>query len=466
MPSISRSSRRFIFMVLASVSCLSAAAQGSSRAEQIDQIVRGHMQQQKIPGLAVAVVKNGKTLVAKGYGTANLEYRVPVTPATLFQSGSVGKQFTAVAVMLQVEDRKLALDDSLTKYFPDAPRTWEPITVRQLLTHTSGIPDYSETDIELRKDYTEEEFIRVAYTLSLEFEPGSRWSYSNTGYVLLGILVRKVSGRFYGDVLKERVFKPLKMETARIISEADIIPNRAAGYRLVDGEIKNQEWVAPSLNTTADGALYVSLKDMLAWDSGLRSGAVLRPKSWKQMYTPVVLKSGKNFPYGFGWFVDVFSGQRCLWHSGAWQGFRTYISRYIDEDLTVIVLANLADANLEPLIKGIASLFNPALAMPKPITDREPDVTAQLRALLAAAANEKLIHTDFAFAPRGFFPDTAQAYSKLLHALGPLRRLSLVQQREEGDDRTFRYEALYDARTVQVWLGLTPDKKITVFRLR
>ncbi len=137
---------------------------------------------------------------------------------------------------------------------------------------------------------------------TLQFEPGAKWEYSNTGYLLLGAIIRKVSGQFYGDLLAERVFRPLGMSTARVISEADIVPHRAAGYQLVDGQLKNQDWVAPSLNTTADGALYLSALDMIAWDRGLRAGAILKPESWKQVYTPVRLNSGENYPYGFGWW--------------------------------------------------------------------------------------------------------------------------------------------------------------------
>ena len=259
------------------------------------------MREQKVPGIALAIIKDGVVLVAKGYGESNVEHHVPVTAETIFQSGSVGKQFTAAAVMLMVEEGRLALEDSITKYLPDAPASWKPIRVRHLLTHTSGIPDYAVDTFDYRHDATEEELTRMAYALTLEFEPGAKWEYSNTGYLLLGAIIRKVSGRFYGDLLAERVFRPLGMSTARVISEADIVPHRAAGYQLVDGQLKNQDWVAPSLNTTADGALYLSALDMIAWDKGLRAGAILKPESWKQVYTPVRLTSGEKYPYGFGW---------------------------------------------------------------------------------------------------------------------------------------------------------------------
>jgi CubicO group peptidase (beta-lactamase class C family) len=177
--------------------------------DQVDKFVSAEMQRQGVPGVAIGIVSKGEVIAAKGYGDANVELGVPVTPKTMFQSGSVGKQFTAVAVMLQVEEGKLALDDSITKYFPNAPASWRPITVRHLLTHTSGIPDYTEgltagssQGIDLRRDYTEDELSRAAYGLPLEFEPGSRWSYSNTGYLLLGVIIHRVSARFYGEVLR------------------------------------------------------------------------------------------------------------------------------------------------------------------------------------------------------------------------------------------------------------------------
>jgi CubicO group peptidase (beta-lactamase class C family) len=229
-----------------------------SLSDRIDRFVNEEMQRQHVPGVGVAVIHHGQVLKARGYGLANLELRVPVSAETLFQSGSLGKQFTATAVMLQVEDGKLALSDPLTKFFPDAPVSWQKITVRNLLTHTSGIPDYVEGMLDMRKDYTEDDLAKFAFGLPLEFPAGSRWNYSNTGYVLLGIIVHKVSGSFYGDVLVTRVFKPLGMTTARVINEADIIPNRAAGYQLEQGAVKNQDWVAPKLNTTADGSLWCS----------------------------------------------------------------------------------------------------------------------------------------------------------------------------------------------------------------
>jgi CubicO group peptidase (beta-lactamase class C family) len=179
---------------------------------------------------------------------------------------------------------------------------------------------------------------------------------------MLGILIHRVSGKFYGDFLQERVFKPLKMTTARVISEADIIPNRAAGYRLVDGQLKNQNWVSPLLNTTADGALYLNVYDMAKWDAALYTEKILKRSSLEKMWTPVRLNNGQAHLYGFGWTLGDVRGHGYVQHGGAWQGFKAQIIRYIKDKLTVVLFANLARANQLKLAQGVAALLNPELA--------------------------------------------------------------------------------------------------------
>ena len=330
---------------------------------RVDSFITAEMQRQHIPGVALAVVRDGRIVLAKGYGFANLEHQVPVKPETIFQSGSVGKQFTATAVMMLVEAGRVSLDDPITKYFPDAPESWKAITVRHLLTHTAGTTDYPD-DFDFRRDYTEDELLARAEAIPLAFKPGDQWGYSNLGYLLLGVLIHKVTGEFYGDFLQERVFRPLGMNTARVMSEADIIPNRAAGYRLVEGEIKNQEWVSPSMNTTADGSLYLTVLDMAKWDAALYTERLLKQSSLDQMWTPVKLNGGTTKPYGFGWGLREVGGHRIIEHGGAWQGFKSYIARYVDRRLTVIVFANLEQADPGKLAHGVAALYDPELAPP------------------------------------------------------------------------------------------------------
>jgi CubicO group peptidase (beta-lactamase class C family) len=232
-----------------------------SHPDAVEQYVNAEMARQHIPGVALLVARNGEVVRAQGFGFSNVELQVLVKPETLFQSGSVGKQFTATAVMMLVEAGRISLDDSIAKYFPEAPAVWKAVTVRHLLTHTAGFTDYPK-DFNFRKDYPEDELIKIVEAIPLAFPPGTRWSYSNLGYLTLGVLIHRVTGNFYGDMLQSRIFRPLGMQTTGIMSEADIIPNRAAGYRLVKGELKNQDWVSPTLNTTADGSLYFSILDL------------------------------------------------------------------------------------------------------------------------------------------------------------------------------------------------------------
>jgi CubicO group peptidase (beta-lactamase class C family) len=331
-------------------------------AAGIDAIVGAEMARQRVPGLAVAVVRGGEVLSAKGYGLANVEHSVPVTADTIFQSGSLGKMFTSAGVMLLVEDGKIALADPVAKFLADAPAAWQAVTVRHLLTHTSGIPDYTNGPLDLRKDYTEEQLAALTFGAKLEFEPGAQFKYSNTGYLLLGMVIRKASGTFYGDVLAERVFKPLGMNTTRVISEAAIVPHRAAGYTLVKDELRNQGWVSPALNTMADGALYFSLKDLLAWDAAVRGGRLLSPASWNAVFQPVRLTDGKTFGYGFGWAIGTRGGQTVYRHGGAWQGFKTHYAVFHRGNVSIMVLANLQQADPGRIVDLIAASIDPALA--------------------------------------------------------------------------------------------------------
>jgi CubicO group peptidase (beta-lactamase class C family) len=344
-----------LFVLAPAVSVLWAA---DPVVDPVGDYVRGEMQKQRIPGISLLVVQDGRTVRAEGYGMSNVELQVPVKPETIFQSGSVGKQFTATAVMMLVEEGKIKLEDPLTKFFPDAPASWKDVTVRELLSHTAGFTDYPEK-FDFRKDWTEAELTKMVEGLPLAYPPGTKWDYSNLGYLTLGILIHHVAGEFYGDFLGEHIFRPLDMQTTRVISEADIVPNRAAGYRLVKGELKNQEWVAPMVNTTADGSLYFSILDLAKWDAALYTEKLLKRSSLEEMWTPVKLKDGEpnSAGYGFGWFIKNEGGHRIISHDGAWQGFKTAITRHVDDHLTVIVLANLEQAQPGPIAEHVAKIY-------------------------------------------------------------------------------------------------------------
>lgn len=332
--------------------------------EAINRYVRAEMERQHIPGLSLAVLSGDRVLLSRGYGLANVELRVPASDSTVYQSGSMGKQFTAALVEMLVANHQLRLDDSIVRWFPEGREVWRGITVRHLLTHTSGVAEYTDSTFDYRKDYTEDELVKFAASRPLDFQPGERWSYSNTGYVLLGALIHRVSGRFYGDVLRDSVFRPLGMKDSRIISEADIVPNRAAGYRLESGELKNQEWVAPQLNTTADGALYFTVRDLMRWAIALNHRRVVGAALLDTAWTPVRLRDGATYPYGFGWYLLPQRDQYRISHTGSWQGFKTVIARYPKSGLSVIVLANLAEAQVGAIAYAIAGMLEPALQPP------------------------------------------------------------------------------------------------------
>jgi CubicO group peptidase (beta-lactamase class C family) len=351
--------------LLLSILVATRPAQAAPATDEVAHIVRAEMEKQKIPGLSLLVARKGVTIRAEGYGFANVELSVPVKPETIFQSGSIGKQFTATAVMMLVEQGKIGLDDHLDKYFSSAPEWWKEVTVRELLSHTAGFTDYPKNFNE-QKDYTEDQLIKIVEAIPPAYPPGTQWSYSNLGYLTLGIMIRRVAGEFYGDYLQKRIFKPLGMSTTRIIDEADIIANRAAGYRLDNGELKNQKWVSPSVNTTADGSLYFSIVDLAKWDAALYGEGLLRRSTLQEMWTVAKLRDGKpnSGHYGFGWFVESQEGHRLVEHEGQWQGFETQLSRYLDDELTVIVLTNLGSADPRGIADKVAAIYLAKAAPP------------------------------------------------------------------------------------------------------
>jgi len=338
-------------------------AAGVAAADAIDDYVTTEMAARRIPGVAVLVMRDGAVVKKQGYGFANVELAVPVTPETIFQSGSTGKQFTAAGILLLAEDGKLGLDDPLSRHFPDSPAAWHRITIRQLLTHTSGIKDYSD-EFDYRKDYTDDEMLAVMQALPLDFEPGTQWNYSNSGYLILGLLTTKLAGKHWSEFQSERLFAPLGMKTTRVISERDIVLHRAAGYEHDDnGELVNQEWVAPTLNRCADGALYFSLDDLAAWEIALEARVFMSPESFAAWWTPAKPTLGSRYPYGFGWFLTEQRGEPVVEHGGSWQGFRASITRYSEQRLAVMVLSNDATAMPEAMSHQIAGLVEPRLRM-------------------------------------------------------------------------------------------------------
>ena len=465
--------RAFLAIIFLATPCLAQSLSREDRAaaDKIDRVVNQQMLANKIPGVSLAILRKGKIVLLKSYGFANVEHRVPVKPETVFQSGSMGKQFTAAAVMLLVQENKFSLDDKISKYFPDVPATWKDITIWNLLTHTSGLGDYPP-EIELKRDYTEEELLASFKKASLDFEPGSSWNYSNAGYVMLGILIGKITGKHYGDFIRERIFEPLQMTTARVISEADIVPNRAAGYRLVNGELKNQEWVSPSTNSTADGSLYFSILDLVKWDAALYTDRPLTQASRDRIWTAARLRDGRTKDYGFGWHLGEHHGRRLAFHGGAWQGFKTFIIHFLATELTIIFLANSWETRDFKFARSLASTFYPAFALPaeRTIADRDPKTTSLIRRALMQVAMRKLDE-------RLFTPDCravllgeegkriAQSLNAFSLPVAIIHSSELIEQKTENNRRFYRYLLTDIGGSLSLTVQLTTDNKIASIQL-
>ena len=324
-----------------------ALTTGPSASVSIDDYVEGRMNKRHIPGVSVAIVHNGKVVHAKGYGLANVELSVPATENTVYQLASVTKTFTATAIMMLARDGKLGLDDKITARLPDLPKTWEEVTIRQLLNHTSGIKSYTSVrDFHktARKDYAQREILDLVAKEPVEFAPGEKWNYNNSGYFLLGMLIEKVTGKKYGEFLDERILKPLGMTQTRVNDLQAVIPNRAQGYSWDGKELRNGEYVSPTQPFSA-GMLVSSVGDLVKWDLALRSEALLKKSTLDQMWTPTKLSKGGEADYGFGWSIGKVAGHRLIAHGGGIPGFSTQLSRFVDDDLTVIVLTNADNGN-------------------------------------------------------------------------------------------------------------------------
>ncbi len=320
--------------VLCLVSFLTAHAQDSTARMQ--QIIQASVDNKTFMG-TVLVVKDGKTLINQGYGSADLEWNIPNTPSAKFRLGSLTKQFTAASILLLEERGKLKVEDPISKYMPDAPAAWSNITIYNVLTHTSGIPsftgfpDYATTEW---KDTTPTELVARFRDKPLDFEPGAKFSYSNSGYVLLGYLIEKISGQTYADFVQQNIFTPLNMTDTGIDSNAAIIPQRAQGYTPSKQGIHHSGYISMTIPLSA-GAIYSTTGDLLKWEQALYGGKLLTPASLTKMTTP--FKSD----YAFGLSVRTVDGHKLITHNGGIEGFNTSLNYYPDDKLVVIVLGNL-----------------------------------------------------------------------------------------------------------------------------
>ena len=325
--------QRIAIAVVLAVVCL---AQNQADTERMDQIVQSYVSGKKFMG-SVLVARDGTVIFEKGYGFANLEWDIPNSPTTKFRLGSITKQFTAASILLLEERGKLKVEDPVKKYMPDAPAAWDKITVFNLLTHTSGIPsftgfpDYRSTEATAT---TPEQLVARFRDKPLEFQPGEKWNYSNSGYFLLGYLIEKISGQSYADFVQQNIFGPLGMKDSGYDSNSAVILHRAAGYAPGPAGAVNAGFIHMSIPFSA-GALYSTTEDLLRWEQGLFGGKLLSSASLQKMTTPF------KENYAFGLAVDTQGSHKVISHDGGIEGFNTTLAFYPEDKLVVVVLANL-----------------------------------------------------------------------------------------------------------------------------
>jgi D-alanyl-D-alanine carboxypeptidase len=326
----------------------------------IDALLKGSFPSEG-PGAAVVVVKDGRTLFRKAYGTASLELGVPLQPDMVFRLGSITKQFTAAAILMLAEEGKLSLQDPIEKHLPGYPTQGHVITIEHLLTHTSGIQSYTDMPgwmtSRIQGPMTVTELVDAFKKEPMQFAPGERWAYNNSGYILLGAIVEKASGKTYEAFVRERIFQPLGMASSCYDRTEAIVPKRAPGYTREGDQPRNARYLSMT-QPYAAGSLASTVDDLARWDASLYTEKLLKKASLDRAWTPYVLKNGKATGYGYGWGVSTLRGRRAISHGGGIFGFSTYAVRLPDERLYVAVLCNSDSPAADPeyLGKKIAAL--------------------------------------------------------------------------------------------------------------
>ncbi|MDR3714280.1 MAG: serine hydrolase [Puia sp.] len=341
---------------------LYAAAQKSSPGNQTDAFIERQMREAHITGLSLAVVENGKVVKASGYGSANVENRVPATARTVYKIASVSKQFLAAGMLLLQQDGKLNITDNLSRYIPEAPVAWKAITLQRLLNHTAGLP----LDIPAFDPYkvqTDSALTRSLFSVPLLFVPGDSLSYSNAAYFVIAEVIRRVSGMPWDVFIGKRILRPLDMTATRTTTTTELVADRARGYNVKKGITTNAEdWIA----VRPSGAFLSSVMDMAKWDIALYGSGILTAESKRQLWSPAKGNTGWEAAYGLGWGLSPFQGHKRVFHNGGLPGFSADFERFVDDRLMVIVLCNTEGIDAGMLAVTIAGFYNKELQPKKP----------------------------------------------------------------------------------------------------
>jgi CubicO group peptidase (beta-lactamase class C family) len=312
------------------------------------------------PGMAVAIVQDGICQHCQGYGLANLEWSAPLTPTTVFRLASITKTFTATAILQLYQQGTVQLSDEIADLLPDSPASWKGITLEHLLSHTSGLKSYNDLDAFRtrwsRADLSPWELSRLFADLPLDSEPGTRFSYSNSNYVLLGLLLEQLTGSSYHDYIRTTIFAPLGMEHSFYMDDRAIILQRASGYFRTSEAYQHPPFRSVTTSYAA-GGMGSTLEDLLIWENALRTNRLLSAELFKRATTPIRLADGSLSPYGLGWFVDTQMGQRLAYHPGGVEGFATFLGCFLDLPLSLILLTNCSDTDITSIALTLASML-------------------------------------------------------------------------------------------------------------
>lgn len=337
-----------------------AIAAISVRADSLDEFLLSRMQEQHVPGVAFAVMRDGKLIRSGALGFASLELQVPVSRESIFQLGSITKQFTARAILMLADEGRLRLDDPIRKFVPEVPPAWGRITLYHLLTHTSGVPNWVGMDeFSFLADYSPREFVSIFADKPLDFTPGERFKYSSAGYSLLTFAIEKASGLTYGDFLRARIFEPAGMTSTSINDGTTILQGRAEGYVVRNGEVQNGVNLRPRI-TAPSGAVISTIDDLARYERVLIGGKDLRPVSRALLTKPVRLNNGQVYHYSLGWYLRDSAKPDAMYHTGTTSaGFRAAYYRDLGSGITVILLCNASGDGVEPLpiAETIARMF-------------------------------------------------------------------------------------------------------------
>ncbi len=442
------------------------SSSSQSRADIYDRIVRYAMQREHIPAATLAIIRNGKCIKKKAYGVADVELRTPANVRDVFEIGSMTKQFTATCILLLRREGKLHLSDTLSQYLVDIPNAWKPITLEQLLTHTSGVPNFTAHGdfFEIvRNPETPEKILSLVNRLPLDFPPGSKYEYSNTNYYLLSLIIEKITHMGLFDFMSKNILSPLHMLATIPTGPDKIVPNRAPGY-LYDHHLQNEPFMY-SDSVLGAGFLLSDLDDLIKWNRALDQNTILSDSEKNLMWTPAILNDGSKTGYGLGWALGNVNGHLLVEHAGGTAGYSTIISKYPADHITIILLTNLFNADVAGISLHIAYEIVPGMKIKaKIIPDSNPGRTLRLTRILEGIASRHMDPDDFTSDMYNVLTGNQGVEAiRILSSQGELKKLQLIGQKVEGENTILTYKAIYAVGNLAVTFTLRQDGKVEGF---